>query len=366
MLRFALRRLAVHHRPFCRPPACVVAWQPISTTRNFSNALCYASEPQRWCHDPDVEAYGRCLAAESEDPDAFKKAVARLRRRSDLPSDLRASAGRAQARTLFKEASTLCESLKIDLDQPWPKSAHQEALQSVKLASDSYAEVLKESLDPELTATVIPHCAEWPAAVAATETACKEVRKLENAIRMLEMRWLTVQIDRARAAAHADRNGNHSAKNLQASKLHAVGLAEISEKDLLARSVNVAEGVVEALCDETNNIQEEEFRNLRAKAQVLLIVQLKELALACACASEIVEAGKHVTRALSICPDIESTLSVDAADHLKEVAQAIWEHTTRSMQSGATVKQAEDVMRLSTQMGSALVQFNARRYSNES
>jgi len=367
LLRVAFRRAALQSRPHCRTRVFEVARSSIHAKRFFSDSPCYASNPQKWCRDPDVEAYGKCLAAEAEDPDAFKSAAARLRGRSDLPADLRASAGRAQARALFKEASSLCESLKIDLDQPWPESAHQEALLSVKRASDLYEKVLKESLDPELTAAVGPHCAEWPAAVVATETACKEVKKLENAVRMLEVRWLTVQIDRARAVAHADRNGDQALKAQQANKLQAVGLPEISEKDLLFRSVKVAEDIVEALRDESSEDDtKEDLKKLRATAQVLLIAQLKELALACACASEIVEAGKHVTRALSVCPDIESTLSVDAADHLKEVAQAIWEHTTRSMQLGATAKQDEEMMRFSAQMGSALMQFNARRYSNES
>ena len=46
---------------------------------------------------------------------------------------------------------------------------------------------------------------EWPAAVAATSAASREVLKLMVAVKMLEVRWLLVQVERARAIAHANR-----------------------------------------------------------------------------------------------------------------------------------------------------------------
>ena len=60
-----------------------------------------------------MAAYGQSLAVENAPSEeaAFLEAAARLRTRSDLPADLRASAGRAQARVLFRAALRLYEGL---------------------------------------------------------------------------------------------------------------------------------------------------------------------------------------------------------------------------------------------------------------
>merc|ERR1711972_1246765 len=109
---------------------------------------------------------------------------------------------------------------------------------------------------------------------------------------------------------------------------------------------------------------DEEVKTIRADAQALLIGKLNELALSCACASDIEGAAKHIIRALSICPDMENALSAEAAEHLKEVAQAVWEHCTKSVNT-TTAREAEQVLKLSTDLGGALVQFNARRFSHK-
>lgn len=332
----------------------------LSGVRHFAT---YAAEPQKWQSDEDVRQYAKFLAVEEKEPDAFIAAAVQLRSRADLPADLRASAGRSQARVLFRRAVKCYEALSINPRKSWPSEAYEEAVQASTRAYDLYTAVLDESKDQALIAELAEITQDWEAAVAATSAAYVEVRKLRATLCLLRARWLLAQVEQARAVAHAERSGASSAAFESAERLRSAGLPDAKEDELLHEVVGAADRIAELCASDSHVPTSEDLQKLRIQGQTLLIVNLKDLALACACNHRIEEAAQHMIRALSIRLDGGKPLPADIKEQVGMVAQAVWEHCTKNLKSAATTEQAEAAMRLSTTLGSSLMSFNAQSSS---
>lgn len=324
-------------------------------------ASTYAGDPQKWQSDTDVREYGRLLAVEAEDPASFVAAAAKLRSRLDLPADLRASAGRAQARSLGMQAVRLYEGLRIHAERSWPSEAYEEAAQAASRAADLYKAVVAESKDEALLSELEGVCADWQEATAASEAAYMQIRKLRAQLCGLRVRWLLAQVELARAVMHANHNGNPADAQRSTDRLRSVGLPEAQEDELLQEVVGLSESIVELCTADESGADPSDLKALRQNGQILQIVHLKDLALACACKHKIEEAAQHMIQALSIRLDAGKPLPNDIKEQVGTVAQAVWEHCTKNMKAATTTAKAEEVLRLSTTLGSSLMSFNAQR-----
>ncbi|CAE8624502.1 unnamed protein product [Polarella glacialis] len=354
-----------------RVPACALPRAlPVSVTLVRWSAT-YASDPVRWQSDTDVETYWSLVEKRVAEPEAFLTAAERLRKRADLPADLRASAGRLQADELLRQAFADASDLRIDPEAPWPELSHGKVLAAAERAHALYCKVVAESTADDLVAADAPYSSAWSGEVFrnATRAAHIEARKLVMEVHLLEVRWLTPQVERARAIAHAARSGDVQSVKQLSQRLCSAGLPEApEEEDLLRRAVARAEAAV-AICDDAigmtqdDNPADDVMGALLAKGQAYLAGLHTDLALACAIAQKPGEAAECVTRALGLAATAGNAVTSERAEELRETAQAIWDDCTKSIQGESASGAAEKALRRSIDLGAALVQFDARRRS---
>mmetsp|Transcript_96952 Transcript_96952/g.172567 ORF Transcript_96952/g.172567 Transcript_96952/m.172567 type:complete len:334 (-) Transcript_96952:14-1015(-) len=308
----------------------------VEFSRGQSSAaqVSYLVDPVRWQSDPDVAACGDALSRREENPQALLRAAATLQQRLDLPSDLRASAGRAQAGELLRHAATLAKALRIDPSKPWPSTHHEHLVAAAKEASMLYA--VAGSVDPLDSGSVAG--------------AALEAQKFLLEVHLLEIRWLMPQVQRARAVAHAERSGSLPQSDVAVQQLSAAGLSSnASEEELLRRAVARAEaaeaGVAEAPA-------------LKKQLQVTLAGLMSDLSLACACIDKSCEAAKQMIRALCLAAD--GGLGKEEAERMSETAQAVWEHCTKSVKH-LSPEATGEALRLSTELGAAILHFNSKQ-----
>jgi len=288
-------------------------------------------------------------------------AASQLRARGDLPADLRASAGRVQATELFKQALAAAKGLQIHPNKPWPSAEHGEALSASIRACQVYKEVALENADAGLVRDVAPHCPDWSSAVAATEAAAAEAQKLQREVRLLESKWLQPQVERARAVAYAEHQGDPASASRVVEQLDIAGLSNATEEDLLHRAVKVLDSVHEETGK--NEGAANNAGSSMHQTQVMHAMVVKDLALACACSKKIVEAAQHMARSLKLSSEVRAHLSADDVEQLRQVAQAVWEHCVRSVRSADTEQGAQDAVNAGTELAAVLVDFNGGSFN---
>jgi len=215
--------------------------------------------------------------------------------------------------------------------------------------------------DAGLVRDVAPHCPDWSSAVAATEAAAAEAQKLQREVRLLESKWLQPQVERARAVAYAEHQGDPASASRFVEQLDIAGLSNATEEDLLHRAVKVLDSVHE----ETGK-NEGAANNAGSSmhhTQVMHAMVVKDLALACACSKKIVEAAQHMARSLKLSSEVRAHLSADDVEQLRQVAQAVWEHCVRSVRSADTEQGAQDAVNAGTELAAVLVDFNGGSFN---
>lgn len=326
----------------------------------------YAENPAQWQSDPCVQMYGQLLAVRDAQPDAFLVAAETLRAQLNLPRDLRASASRTRASVLFQTAGKLYEDLQMTLEGPWPGQGFDEALAAASRACEAYEDALAETSDPDLCKDVETHCPEWPAALAATEAAYVEVRKLRAVLREREVRWHGRQAEHARAISDAARrpgsSGDGAARATEA--LHAAGLGlTVEEEDLLRIAVTAADSMI-VECEASKRLgnlgSQTVLMQLRSKGQALKIMMLKDLAIASAMTYNLEVATEHIISALREIPADPAVLTESAAEQLRAAAKGVLELCGRELQRSDTQSQGKLVTQWATDISEAIALFDSR------
>eukprot|EP00928_Gymnodinium_smaydae_P033453 TRINITY_DN23964_c0_g5_i1.p2 TRINITY_DN23964_c0_g5~~TRINITY_DN23964_c0_g5_i1.p2 ORF type:complete len:433 (-),score=114.08 TRINITY_DN23964_c0_g5_i1:95-1393(-) len=330
----------------------------------------YAANPGAWQADPFVQMYGQLLAVRDQNLEAFLMAADTLRQALHLPADLRASVGRTRATVLFQEAVRLTEGLQVSPEVPWPEEDFEKALAAATKACKAYDAAVGESSDPALCKALATLCPEWPEAVSITAVASVEVRKLRGELRLREARWHARHAEHARAVVAAARGegGNGDAASRACEALHAAGLpATVEEVDLWDRAAAAARKLIEEcaapeiLPADANKAAaaQEALGALRSQGQVLLMMALKDSAVACAMAHELDAAVKHMLDSLAVRVETAGILTPGAAEQVQAAAQGVMKLCFREMNAAGSQSVSEAVAQHGIDLGNALSAFNA-------
>lgn len=325
----------------------------------------YAENPGRWQSEPCVQMYGQLLMVRDAQQDAFLMAADTLRTQSNLPRDLRASAGRTRASVLFQKAAKVFDKLEIHVDAPWPQATFDETLGAATSACEAYAEALAESADPKLCEEVLPHCPEWADAITAVRNAYMEVLKLRAELRFRQIRWHSRQAERARVVSEAARRGGAGDEASRAvDALQDAGLLPTTqEQELWQLATDACAKLIEECVQLTSpgSDTHSDLAAVRSRGQAIHALTLKELAVAQAMSHDLAAAVESIVQALHTRVSDPAQLTENQEEQIRAAAKGMFELCGRELRAAETKADGVAASNRANEVTKAIASFDAWR-----
>jgi len=305
--------------------------------------------------------------------EAFVVAVDTMRAQRSVPSDLRASAARSKAAVIFKSAAKAASELDLALDAQWPSKSFDDAVSACERACAAGQEAYAESSNTTLWTAVLPHCPEWPEAVASARATYIEAKKLLADLHYRHVRWLLWQVRHARnATEEADpAAASEAVKHLEAAGLR--GTCEVLQLQKLV--VEAAERLVAAVAPvdcsndssatESLPTQEEvaALRALRSRGQALRMVAVADLAVEVAKSGELQAASEQILSALQMRVEDASKLDTNSFEQVREAANGMLALCTHEAMNAETQAAGSSAATLGRKLAEAIANFTSWRVS---